>query len=131
MTAVDQELGVNLLAEDHSPVWHTRGQFHASDLEGACGDYPEYGRVRHFRLRGFELTLRAAEVVATQGTPLRLTLGVSLEPNASIVSPVAEQPGYLRPRPGRSELVLRGYDRRMCRTPETFSWEACDERNRE
>ena len=52
-----------LLGEDGSPAWHTRGQFSWDQLVGDCGDYPEYGRVRHFRLRGFELTLAVEDVI--------------------------------------------------------------------
>ena len=35
--------------------YESRARFFLSDLEGKCGDYPEYGRVRTFRLRGMRL----------------------------------------------------------------------------
>jgi len=51
-----KESDLTLLSDD-VPAWHSRGQFFREELVGACGDYPEFGRVRHFRLRGFTLTL--------------------------------------------------------------------------
>jgi hypothetical protein len=45
----------SLLAEDDVAPWHTPGKFHLEELVGACGDYPEFGRKRTFRLRGFVL----------------------------------------------------------------------------
>lgn len=37
--------------------WESRARFLVEELQGKCGDYPEYGRVRHFRLRGMKITL--------------------------------------------------------------------------
>jgi hypothetical protein len=58
----DNETEASLLAEDGSPPWHTRGQYHLNDLVGACANYPEYGLLRHFRLRGFELTFSVSDL---------------------------------------------------------------------
>jgi hypothetical protein len=124
---------VSLLAEDGSPVWHTRGQFHFSQLIGDCGAYPEYGRERHFRLRGFELTLRVSDPVVNGEQIDYFLLTISVRPDTSITSPQAEQPGYLdphrtaiAPQPRSCSVVLKGNDRRMCRDPETLSWRPCE-----
>ena len=113
-----------LLGEDGSPAWHTRGQFSWDDLVGDCGDYPEFGRLRHFRLRGFELTLKVEDVVLEDDRLDHFVLKVSLREDHSIRSRRTEQPGYIRPRQG-CDVVVEGYERLMCRNPETLSWEEC------
>jgi len=42
--------------------WDSRGRFLWPELLGSCGRYPEYGRNRHFRLRGMELTLEITHI---------------------------------------------------------------------
>lgn len=42
--------------------WQSRGRFLAEELEGKCGEYPEFGRVRHFRLRGMNITLALSDI---------------------------------------------------------------------
>jgi hypothetical protein len=50
----------NLLTEnpDQSRDWESRARFFSEELQGDCAHYPEYGRVRTFRLRGMEITLK-------------------------------------------------------------------------
>lgn len=109
----------SLLSEDDSPHWYSRAQIHNfRDLTGSCSKYPEYGALRHFRLRGFELTLSFGNVeVDKAGAPTYFTLTVSLRRDGSITSPQAEQTGYLTPyKVGRScDTVLKGNEPRMCR----------------
>ena len=61
----------SLLSEDDSAYWFSRGQIHQfSELTGSCAKYPEYGALRHFRLRGFDLTLVFGDVeVDKAGNP--------------------------------------------------------------
>jgi len=49
----------NLLTDTYNQVsdWHNRGRFISQHLESPCSDVPEWGRLRHFRLRGMEITL--------------------------------------------------------------------------
>jgi hypothetical protein len=51
---------VNLLAsatkDEQSSDWFNRGRMLASQLAGRCGSYPEYGAIRHFRLRDMRVT---------------------------------------------------------------------------
>ena len=55
--------GLSMLHDSESVTeWDSRGRFNRQELEGACAVYPEYGRVRHFRLRGLELALELSEV---------------------------------------------------------------------
>ncbi|RJQ53428.1 MAG: hypothetical protein C4526_06590 [Nitrospiraceae bacterium] len=42
--------------------WESRGRFLAEELYGKCGDYPEYGRKRQFRLRGMKITLAISDL---------------------------------------------------------------------
>ncbi len=37
--------------------WESRGRFLVQEIIGQCADYPEYGRIRHFKLRKMEITL--------------------------------------------------------------------------
>lgn len=42
--------------------WESRGGFMPDQIMGVCANYPEYGDIRHFRLRGIELTLSLSDV---------------------------------------------------------------------
>lgn len=50
----------NLLAtdekEEQSSDWYNRARVMAGELFGECGENPDYGRVRRFRLRGMAIT---------------------------------------------------------------------------
>jgi hypothetical protein len=109
----------SLLGEDDSAYWFSRGQIHDfQDLVGACGKYPEYGALRHFRLRGFELTLYFGDILIDKtGHPDYFTIAISLHRDAAALSPIAEQTGYMTPyTAGRScAKVLKGNEPRMCR----------------
>ena len=122
----------SLLSEDESPYWFSRGRLdNFRELTGSCGRYPEYGALRHFRLRGFELTLNFGDVeVDKAGNPTYFTLRVSLRRDSKITSPQAEQTGYLTPhKVGFScGKVLKGNEPRMCRDFKNLggSWTECD-----
>ncbi len=50
-----------LASEEEAKIgrdWFNRGRMLASQLWPSCGLYPEYGAIRHFRLRGMVITLR-------------------------------------------------------------------------
>jgi hypothetical protein len=119
----------SLFAEDGSPPWHTRGQFHSSELIGACGAYPEFGNERSFRLRGFVLRLNTGNVSTKPDGSLRhLTLVVTVKNDATAQGAQAERPDYRQPRSGDCAVVRRGRDPRMCRvwSGATFgSWAPC------
>lgn len=123
----NRESGISLLGEDDSAVWYSRGQFHSSDFVGACADYPEYGRLRHFRLRGFELTLEVTGLWMKNDKIDYLLLKVSLKNDETATSSRAKQPGYLNPaNQGRScEKIEKGNDPLMCRNSKNYSWEEC------
>jgi hypothetical protein len=84
--------------------WQSRGRFLASELEGACDKYPEYGAVRHFRLRGMQLTLEISdfklvskEIAKSQsGDPIprfqSFRLHIKATPDTSAASEIAERP---------------------------------------
>ena len=100
-----EETGASLLGEetDSGGPWHTRGQFAWKHFEGACATYPEYGRVRHFRLRGFELTLSVSEPEIDNDLLDDYVLTVSLRQDPSAKTARAEPSGYETPyRVGRS-----------------------------
>jgi len=128
----DRDSESSLLSEDESAYWYSRGQIHDfNELIGACGKYPEYGAVRHFRLRGFELTMRFGDFVFDRSGHLsHCTLTLSVRRDATITSERAEQTGYLTPyKVGNScSKVLRGNEPRMCRdwVNAGGSWRQCN-----
>lgn len=120
----------NLLREDDSPLWHTRAQYHDDQLIGKCGAYPDFGRMRTFRLRGFRLTLTASDVkINPPGEVTYFRLYVSLNPDKSAIGLIAQRPDYLSPYgQGRScDIIRKGKDPRYCRDWENRggSWDLC------
>ncbi len=113
----------SLLGEDDSATWYTRGQFHWDELLGACGDYPEYGRVRHFILRGMAITLEARDLKVREGQLDSFILHVTFRNDAAALSRYALRPGYLPPR-GNCDVVRKGIEPRMCRSNHG-SYEEC------
>ncbi len=121
---------MNLLGEDDSALWHTRGQYHFAELLGKCGDYPEFGRLRIFKLRGFRLMLTVSDVkTRPSGDITYFDFGVSLKADKSAIGPIAERPDYFSPYgEGRScEVMRKGKDPRYCRDWKNkgCSWALC------
>lgn len=86
---------------DQPRDWWSRGRFLAEELEGRCGDYPEYGRSRSFRLRGMELHLELSNIklAAAVDDPAErkprfaaFRFKVTAKPDASATSALAECP---------------------------------------
>ncbi len=85
--------------------WESRARFFLSELEGKCGSYPEYGRVRNFRLRGMRLTLSLAFGGSERGSgrrpggPFAATLRVEIRaaPDPTALSQIAEDVPYRSP----------------------------------
>lgn len=131
LNAGDRESDASLLSEDESAAYYSRGRFALSELAGACARYPEYGLVRHFRLRGMELELSVSGLAiaasgAAAGRPAHALLGVSVRRDPSARTAKAEQPGYLRPGgTAACRTVRRGNGPRMCRDAATSSWTQC------
>ena len=83
----------NLLATNdpvqRSTDWMNRGRMLASQLYGTCGDVPDYGRIRRFRLRHMRLTIEFANLRwRTETRPLDpvlegFTVHVRATPDAS------------------------------------------------
>jgi len=100
-----------LLSEPHhTREWQSRGRVLGDELAGKCADYPEYGKVRHFRLRKMKITFVFDELsfqpFRDPSTPkvkklefqsLRFTLKV--EPDPAALSAVAEPVPFTHPPP--------------------------------
>lgn len=125
LNAGDRETDASLLAEDESPAYYSRGRFAAAELAGDCGRYPEYGLVRHFRLRGMALTLAFSDMTAGAERPVYGLLTVSVQPDPAARTAKAAQTGYLRPAEGACRTVRRGDAPLMCRDSRTSSWDRC------
>jgi hypothetical protein len=107
MEASAGEVETNLLVEEESlAAWYSRGRMFPYQLSGACGDYPEYGRVRHFSLRRMRMTMTFDNVeFGAAGQLERLDLRIDVAPDASATTAIAASCGYLDPHrqvPGRS-----------------------------
>lgn len=87
--------------------WESRARFLSEELAGSCADYPEYGRVRTFRLRGMKITLALSDVVldlSTQPRPtlksfdLRISIASDPAATSAIAAPVPyKEPPYVHP----------------------------------
>lgn len=85
--------------------WQSRGRFLLEELTGKCSEYPEYGRVRHFRLRGMNLTLEIKNLKIKSGSSAEnapwyvdrieeLDLDVTVTPDPKGLSEIAEPTKY-------------------------------------
>ena len=105
-----KEVYSTLLTEEANPTrdWQGRGRFLQEDLVGKCGQYPEYGRTRHFRLRGMNLTLGVREYEVESGSRARnipwlrdrlrkLDLDIQVTPDDTALTEIAEPTAYLAP----------------------------------
>jgi hypothetical protein len=83
----------NLLTEDahQSRDWESRGRFFSESLRGECGQIPNFGIIREFRLRRMRLTLRLGHLAFNiDGKVKALTLTVTVAPDSQAVRPIAE-----------------------------------------
>lgn len=115
----NSETDTSLLADDSSsPPLHTRGYFLQEAMVGACATYPEYGLIRHFRLRGFRLTLALSDLVMNSRIdhdrrPVGFaTLSVELSPDPSATSATAERPNVVDPQE-RQDVCRAGATRNV------------------
>lgn len=99
-----------LLTDDpkQSRDWQSRGRFLVPEIVEKCGAYPEYGRIRTFRLRGARLRLELKDVRvhasvenATRGALALRSFGlvVLVHPDPEARSPIAESPNVAPPPP--------------------------------
>jgi len=114
MEARGGEREENLLLETHASnvaAWYSRGRMFAHELNGDCASYPEYGRLRHFRLRRMLLTMafEAVRFEPAHGVEspalASYTLTLTVTPDPTAIRDVAESSGYLDPnvkRPGEN-----------------------------
>ena len=101
-----------LLTNNPNPArdWDSRGRFLLEDILGRRADYPEYGRLRHFRLRGMVLTLFIKNIEVSQGSQFKngpgnlgkikkLELEITVTPDSTAKLGIAEKPEYDCPTP--------------------------------
>lgn len=85
---------INVLAVDDkdekSTDWWNRGRLLANQLQGECLQYPEYSTLRHFKLRGLDLTLGYSDIAWQGGKLEKFTLHLDVTPDADAKSPMAE-----------------------------------------
>lgn len=102
LSLYSQDLFQTLLTQDPFARLHDRGEIWAEYLVGRCGEYPEWGRVRTFRLRGMQITLtfsnvRVARKSRNDVNLLSFDFRVSVQPDASALSMISEPPPYAPP----------------------------------
>ena len=100
--------------------WQSRGRFLVEEIEGKCADYPEFGRVRHFRLRGMKITLTISDVefrtytektlARKEGSLLKsFRFDVKVEVDSRATSAISEHIPYAYPprrHPGTEDVSL-------------------------
>jgi hypothetical protein len=120
-----------LLTEERDQVrdWQSRGRFMLQEIEGKCAAYPEYGRIRSFRLRGMILRLDIKDIKMDRGSRINnapwfidriedLYLSVSVVPDSKALSATAEVTKYLSPpyvRPGDPNDMSRNCEKVLMR----------------
>lgn len=110
LTPLYAETSYSTLLTDNpnqSRDWESRGRFLADEIFGARASYPEYGAVRHFRLRGMRITLSLTDIVFDTTPGGRSANGLiglsafrfafSVEPDSTSRTEIAEPPGYQEP----------------------------------
>lgn len=118
-----------------SRPYQTRAHVSGYDLVGACGKYPEYGRVRHFRLRGFELAFEFMDVEVSSGEPDNAeyaVMQISLRRDSEAQTARAEFSGYVDPfrlttppQPRSCDRPLEGKAPSSCIHPVTGDRKDC------
>jgi hypothetical protein len=97
----DERKSWNLLATkteaEQKSDWLNRGRMTSNQLRGQCGAVPEYGTIRHFRLRGMLITFRFSNLewskVAMQGDPKlkQFTFDVSVSQDSNARTETADR----------------------------------------
>jgi hypothetical protein len=88
--------------------WQSRGRFLIEELSGVCATYPEYGRIRHFSLRGMNLTIEVEGLEIETGSKFangpwdrerirRLNVHIKVDVDPTADSEIATPPKYLEP----------------------------------
>jgi hypothetical protein len=99
-----------LLTEDKEQTrdWQSRGRFFVEDLVGSCAEYPEYGRIRHFRLRNMSITIEIKDFQIELGSSAtnipwnrdrikELDLIVTVASDMTATTEIAEPTKYIEP----------------------------------
>lgn len=95
ITAVDL-LATESREEQADDGWN-RGRILAQQFHAPCVSYPEYSTLRHFRLRGFDLTLAFTDIVWSGPRIGRFTLHVDVAPDLDAKTDVAAKAEGDRP----------------------------------
>jgi len=97
----DSITAVNLLAaytrEEQGDDGWNRGRILAQQFHAPCVSYPEYSTLRHFKLRGFDLTLAFTDIAWSGPRIAKFTLHVDVVPDVDAKSDVAETASGDRP----------------------------------
>jgi hypothetical protein len=112
---------LDLLADSVDPYSRRiRTLFEQEQFDGECAEYPEWGAIRTFKLRGFQLVLRVKSVVLDgtgsqrlgfyRGRIARFDMAAKVVPNRSATSAVALPSRYVDwrflSRPGACSQVV-------------------------
>ena len=95
ISAVDV-LAADTREEQADDGWN-RGRILAQQFHAPCDSYPEYSNLRHFMLRGFDLSLGITDLVWEGPKLTKFTLHVDLVQDADAKSDVAETAAGDRP----------------------------------
>jgi hypothetical protein len=97
-----------LLTENPYPTrdWESRGRFLIEEITGECTDYPEYGRLRDFKLRGMNLRFEIKNInlstdINKEGKKITsikdVEIEISIVSDPTAISEIAEPTKYIEP----------------------------------
>lgn len=85
----------------------SRAVFTTDELVGKCADYPEWGRARHFSMRGMRLTLAITGLVLEdKGGAKSYRLSVNVEPDPGAISAIAGLSQFVEPEYGEKRHLM-------------------------
>ena len=80
-----------------SADWATRGRFLAEHMIGECGNTPDWGRERTFRVRGMKIVLAIQGERFSGRVPTSYEFAVSVERDSRAIGSIAEPPSVPEP----------------------------------
>jgi hypothetical protein len=102
-----------LMPADSTRTWQGRARFMLGDVVAACGQVPDYGATRSFRLRGMQLRLTVDRLDVDPGAPpfyvrrFRLAYDVRPDATATAATParVAPEPAWFNRKGCQAEVL--------------------------
>ncbi len=84
--------------EENAREWENRGRFLISHLRRGCAEYKNWGRERHFLVRGIEIVLAIKnEIYSESNQVLQYEFAVQIKNHTETLSSISEKPAEKQP----------------------------------